>query len=110
MGRHKQGHVTGWRAVVLAPVAIPALIIAMFVRKMLGKQSFAHLSTTDVERNLRGFLDGNGGEWDWDDFTSIPISDPALDRIRQEADAVDLPLTDRGEAKLRLLLERVRAM
>ena len=73
MGRHKQGHVTGWRAVVLAPVAIPALIIAMFVRKMLGKQSFAHLSTTDVERYLRGFLDGNGGEWDWDDFTSIPF-------------------------------------
>lgn len=47
---------------------------------------------------------------DWDDFTSIPMSDPTLDRFRQEADTVPLPLTKLGEAQLRALLTRVLAL
>ena len=110
MGRHKQGHIMGWGALLLVPVAIPFLLIMRIVQLLFGMKATADLSATDVERYLRGFLEGGGVEWDWDDFTSIPISDPALDRIRQEADAIQLPLTDQGEVKLRILLERVRAM
>ena len=100
----------GWGALLLVPVAIPFLLIMRIVQLLFGMKTTADLSATDVERYLRGILEGCGVEWDWDNFTSIPISDPALDRIRQEADAIQLPLTDQGEVKLRILLERVRAM
>lgn len=70
----------------------------------------ADLNLVDVARYLSNFLDGSGGEWDWDDFTSIPISDRTLDRIRHEAGAVPLPLTTHGEEQLRALLARVRAL
>jgi hypothetical protein len=31
---------------------------------------------------IEQFLDGTGGEWDWDDFCSVRIADPELDAIR----------------------------
>ena len=40
------------------------------------------LSAAEVRRYITDFLDGRGGPWDWDDFTSIPIDDPQLDSIR----------------------------
>lgn len=66
------------------------------------------LTPTDVERYLEDFLDGRVGDWDWDDFTSIRITDPALDRIREEAASVALPLTEEGYPTLHQLLQRVR--
>jgi hypothetical protein len=37
---------------------------------------------SEVAQFLDDFLHDRGGAWDWDDFTSIPIKDPALERIR----------------------------
>jgi hypothetical protein len=42
-------------------------------------------SAAEVVRYLREFIDGTGGEWDWDEFESIPIADPALESIRTRA-------------------------
>ena len=110
MGRHRQRHISGWGAMLLAPVAIPLLLLVTLVQRLCGMKTTADLTAIDVGRYLKDFIDDGGGEWDWDDFTSIPISDPVLDRIRQEAGIVQLPLTDQGEVKLRDLLERVRGM
>jgi hypothetical protein len=63
-----------------------------------------------VEAYLRDFLEGTGGDWDWDDFTSIKITDPSLDAIREEAAWVDLPLTEEGRVTLSKLLAQVRTM
>jgi hypothetical protein len=41
------------------------------------------LTSTEVRQILISFLDGSGGQWEWDDFTSTPIADSALDRIRE---------------------------
>ena len=41
-----------------------------------------NLSPREVATYLRNFLTGQGGEWDWDDFTSIRIKDPFLEDIR----------------------------
>jgi len=49
-------------------------------------------SVGDVVGFLRDFIDGRGGEWDWDDFTSVPITDPTLEAIRAEADLISLPI------------------
>ena len=32
---------------------------------------------------IEAFLDGTGGKWDWDEFTSFPLQDPELERVRQ---------------------------
>ena len=37
----------------------------------------------EVAGEIERFLAGTGGPWAWDDFISIPISDPQLDRIRR---------------------------
>lgn len=39
-------------------------------------------SKTEVVAYIDDFVDGKGGDWDWDDFTSVPIDEPELDRIR----------------------------
>ena len=31
---------------------------------------------------IESFLDGTGGDWDWDDFMSVSTGDPFLDSIR----------------------------
>jgi hypothetical protein len=40
-------------------------------------------SPIEVARRIRQFLDGTGGEWDWDDFTSFPISHSRLGDVRK---------------------------
>ena len=70
----------------------------------------ATLTRRDVEACLVDFLAGTGGDWDWDDFTSVPLGDPALDQIRAKAAAVPLPLTGQGRETLRGLLEPVRTI
>jgi hypothetical protein len=99
-------HISGWPAILLAPVAIPVVL----AKRVLGLKTSADLTALDVEGYLRDFLEGTGGPWDWDDFTSIPITDPSLEAIRQEALWVDLPLTEDGRATLTKLLEQVRAV
>jgi hypothetical protein len=41
------------------------------------------LTSTEVAAIIRRFLDGTGGKWEWDDFTSISILDPVLDGVRR---------------------------
>lgn len=53
-----------------------------------------------ASRTILTFLDGSCGEYDWDDFTSCPLSDPAVERIRRSALAVDLPVDVEGQSIL----------
>lgn len=40
------------------------------------------LTHEEVAETIEKFLDGTGGSWDWDDFTSVRILDPTLDAVR----------------------------
>ncbi|MBB5984243.1 hypothetical protein [Sphingobium lignivorans] len=55
---------------------------------------------------ITAFLNRTGSGQDWDDFTASPLRDVELDRIRQCAGAIDLPLDAEGEAALRALLQQ----
>jgi hypothetical protein len=61
-------------------------------------------------RSIRQFLDGSGGEWDWDNFTSCPLHSRDLDGIRRKAASVDLPLDDDGRIFLEDLLGQAEAI
>ncbi len=98
-----------WRFLFL-PLIIPAIImLAIYWWFPAAKKARAR-TPQEVAKILRGFIAGTGGEWDWDDFTSTPISNPELEAIRQEAETVPLPVNDEGLAKLRALLDRVNAI
>ncbi len=53
----------------------------------------------EVAQILENFLENKGQAWDWDDFTSHPIGDPALDAIRMRCDGLSLefPAQERGQ-------------
>jgi hypothetical protein len=36
----------------------------------------------EISKTIDDFLDGTGGEWDWDDLCSIAIEAPELDHVR----------------------------
>ena len=73
--------ITGWHAVLLAPIALPFALLAGL---WPGKKTVDR-SADEVAGFLRDFLDNSGGQWDWDEFESVPITDPELERIRQQA-------------------------
>ena len=60
----------------------------------------------EVAGFLRDAAGGTGSEWDWDDFTSVPITDSRLETIRAEAALIPLPIDPEGTQKLRDLIYR----
>ena len=90
--------------IVLVIVTIPLAAVAALSASKEKRTAF------EVVGYLRQFLDGGGGEWDWDDFISVPIADARLDDIRRKAAAVDVPATDEGLMILRQLLAEAEAL
>lgn len=93
-----------WIAILLLPILAPAALIA----QMLPGKKTEDRTAAEVAAYLRDFIEGRGGEWDWDDFESVPITDPDLDRIRQEAMMAGPPGPDM--VKLAELLRQVEAL
>ena len=58
----------------------------------------ARRTCTEVAEIIERFVEGTCGPWDWDDFISFPLDDPALEAVRREcADLPDrYPPTKRG--------------
>lgn len=93
-------------AIGVAALIVTFPFILVFKLATLPFDRPAKRSPAEVAAYLRDFLNESGGEWDWDDFTSIPIRDPALEDIRGQAAMLELPLTANGRSKLETLLAR----
>ena len=65
-------------------VAIILVIPVVVVSKLTGWGATAKRTQKDVLRTIEQFLDGGGGPYDWDDFTSVPDADPHLEAVRLE--------------------------
>ncbi len=63
-----------------------------------------------VAESIRSFLEGTGGDWDWDDFTSCSLRDWKLDNIRKRAGAVELPVGPEERAALEQLAEEAERL
>ena len=95
---------TVWRI-----IAIPVFIIALpfFIVLKLIVMPFERpieRSPAEVAKYLSDFLNGTGGDWDWDDFVSIEIADSRLEDIRQRAASLDLPMTSDQTEPLKALV------
>jgi hypothetical protein len=82
--------ITDWKAILLAPILIPLAVIA----GLLPGGKSVKRTPDEVAGFLRDLIDGDGGEWDWDEFEAVPISDPELDGIRQRAAVAGPPNVD----------------
>ncbi len=96
-----------WRNIWAWPL-MPLFMLAAVVAGLLGRP--AKRTSNDVVKYLGDALEGGEIGHDWDDFTSVPISDPALESIRIAAEMIPLPLTLQGLDTLRDLLARARAL
>src|ERR1700761_6513318 len=100
--RSNDWHITGWKALALVPVAVPVILLL----KLFGIGKNKERSAEEVAGFLRDFIESTGGDWDWDDFISVPIKDPRLEAIRDEASMVELPTTATGFEELKRLLKK----
>ncbi len=100
-----------WRnflGIVLGIVLLPIFIVVKLI--LLPFEKPANVSPSDVSKFLREFHDGTGGDWDYDEFVSVPIADPRLEKIRMHVSDLELPITDEGRSELRKLLTEVERM
>ena len=81
MQRTSDNVIEGWAAVLLLPILLPIGLIA----QLLPGKKTTDRTPEDVAGFIQDFVDGTGGAWDWDEFESVPITDPRLDAIRQRA-------------------------
>ena len=95
-------------AVVLAPLAILTTAIVVLVSRLLGVKQTKDRTPQEVASYLRNFIEDTGQPWDWDDFESVPLTDPTLEAIRQEAVMAGPPRAD--TEKLTLLLGKVEEL
>jgi hypothetical protein len=90
--------------VFVVPVAIVVKLVTMPFERA------TEMSAPEVVKYLRDFMDGTGGDWDWDDFISIQIADPRLEAIREVAAALDLPMSDDETGPLEALIAEAEAI
>ena len=91
-------------AVMLVPIAFVVRLVTMPFERRLER------SAEEVARYLSAFIESTGGEWDWDDFISIPIANSKLEAIRRRAVEIDLPVQSEGMEMLKSLLAEAEAL
>ena len=104
--RSNNWYITGWKAFALIPISVPIILLL----RLLGIGKTINRSPADVAGFIRDFIEGTGGEWDWDDFISVPITSPELEPIRAQAAMIELPLNPAGVDELKELLAKAEAL
>lgn len=108
--RSSDWHLQGWRAIALLPFIIVFHLAIKLIELVAPSSHGRERTPAEVAGFLYDFIEGTGGKWDWDDFTSAPIADPQLEAIRLEAEMISLPVEPDGWIKLRELLFRAQAL
>ena len=94
-------------ALVLLVIVVLSTLLLFYVLTWITKRR-NRLTAEHVERVIEKHLDQNEGPWDWDDFTSLPIHDDYLDKIRLRCIELDsVPSFDRIP-ELKRILEELR--
>jgi hypothetical protein len=104
MQRASANAITGWAAILLAPLLVPI----GFLANVLPSGKTADRTPEDVIGFMSDLISGSGGPWDWDEFESVPITDPQLDAIRRRAIPAGPPGPD--VATLQSLIAEVRVL
>ena len=94
-------HSVVWLVVVpLGIIVIGAVMAALPIKRKVTPEQFAD--------ELESHLLGTGGEWDWDDTTSVAIADERLERIRLELPRFDSLALEKDKDELRAIIAAIR--
>jgi hypothetical protein len=99
---------SGWLRAIGACAFVIVMLPAAFAAGLLSKGR--KCSPEELASELKKFATGAEGETDWDRLESVPMRDPRLEAIRQEAMTVNLPLQAEDRAKLGLLAAKVETL
>ena len=69
----------------LVAIAVAILLGAYIKRRV---DAVPDPSREDIAKTITEFIEGTGGEYDWDNFTTYPLKDPNLEKIRRDCDEV----------------------
>jgi len=92
--------------------AVTIVFVPLFVIWVLLGRPFdrpVKLTPEEVRSAIANFISNTGGEWNWDDFISVPIADSALDSIRNRVAVID-PRRPDALAALNDLLAEAEAL
>lgn len=90
--------------ILVVPLVILLKLISMPFERPTKRAAY------EVAGYLRGFIKNTGCEWDFDDFISCEIEDPALDSLRQRAAKLQLPIEDKERDLWMSLLREAEAL
>ena len=82
------------RSVLIGLLHVAGVILTMY----RNRNKKVDLRREQVAVTIQNFLDGSGGQWDWDDFLSFQIEDPKLEEIRERCNGLseEFPATEAG--------------
>jgi hypothetical protein len=82
---------------------VPFFHLLTFISKRLNRRTAAEVADV-IEKHVQG----TEGPWDWDDFTSVPITDDRLDAIRVRCLELDHALPEERMQEFREIVQRLR--
>jgi hypothetical protein len=92
-----------WWVILVALGVLTFFYVLTWVTKFRNR-----LTAEQVVKVMERHLDQNEGPWDWDEFTSLPIHDDYLDKIRLRCIELDsVPSFDRVP-ELKRMIEEIR--
>ncbi len=67
---------------ILLVILIP--VILKLLQRINIMPPFRKMTKGEVADTLEAFISGSSKDWDWDDFISLRLQDPELDKIQKE--------------------------
>jgi len=74
-----------------------AIAAAIYVKRQ--NDAVPDPSRSEIAETITDFLENRGGEYDWDDFTTYPLKDPELEKIRKDCYEVCVRYPSRSKTK-----------
>jgi hypothetical protein len=81
----------GWVVAIAPVIALTSLLVlvSLPLQRLMAWRAGPRMSRGQLASVLESLAEGTAGPWDWDDFLSVPIGDPDLDRIRLRCSRLD---------------------
>jgi len=96
---------------VLMVLFFPLILVLVAIGKVFEAFSApTYYSIDEVIQYIEDFLGDTGGEWDWDDFTSLGANneDPILHKAWEECNDINLPPEEEDLDKLEAVLSSLK--
>ena len=93
MRRGSDGVISGWAAILLAPIFLLVALVAGIWETIFPSKG-RERTPAEVIGFIQDSIEGTGGDWDWDEFECVKLRDPVLESFRLRAARMGPPGAD----------------